>query len=75
MKIEKINLEGKKSSVEVKDSIFSSKINEKLNVQFRKAGLSRQKIEYLNGIIFNKKFKNITKNELKKIIDTYNCNK
>ena len=30
MKIEKINLEGKKSSVEVKDSIFSSKINEKL---------------------------------------------
>ena len=30
MKIEKINLEGKKSSVEVKDNIFSSKINEKL---------------------------------------------
>ena len=30
MKIEKINIEGKKSSVEVKDSIFSSKINEKL---------------------------------------------
>ena len=30
MKIEKINLEGKKSSVEVKDSIFSTKINEKL---------------------------------------------
>ena len=30
MKIDKINLEGKKSSVEVKDSIFSSKINEKL---------------------------------------------
>ena len=30
MKIEKLNLEGKKSSVEVKDSIFSSKINEKL---------------------------------------------
>jgi len=27
MKIEKINIEGKKSSVEVKDSIFSSKIN------------------------------------------------
>ena len=26
MKIEKINLEGKKGSVEVKDSIFSSKI-------------------------------------------------
>ena len=30
MKIEKINLDGKKSSVEVKDSIFSTKINEKL---------------------------------------------
>lgn len=43
------------------------KINEKLNMQFRNAGLSRQKIEYLNGIIFNKKFKNITKNELKKM--------
>ena len=35
-------------------------------MQFRNAGLSRQKIEYLNGIIFNKKFENITKNELKK---------
>lgn len=43
------------------------KINEKLNIQFRNAGLSRQKIEYLNGIIFNKKFKNTTKNELKKM--------
>ena len=30
MKIEKINLEGKKGSVEVKDSVFLSKINEKL---------------------------------------------
>ena len=30
MKIEKINLEGKKSTVDVKDSIFSSKINETL---------------------------------------------
>tara|TARA_B100001123_G_scaffold436394_1_gene566586 strand:+ start:551 stop:1174 length:624 start_codon:yes stop_codon:yes gene_type:complete len=30
MKIEKINLEGKKSSIEVMDKIFSSKINKKL---------------------------------------------
>ena len=30
MKIEKINLEGKKSTVDVKDSIFSSKFNETL---------------------------------------------
>ena len=28
------------------------KINIKLNEKFKKAGLSRQKIEYLNGIIF-----------------------
>ena len=43
------------------------KVNDKLNVKFRNAGLSRQKIEYLNGIIFNKNLKNIAKNELKKM--------
>ena len=30
------------------------KINERLNKKFKNAGLSRQKIEYLNGIIFIK---------------------
>jgi len=43
------------------------KINAKLNEKFKKAGLSRQKIEYLNGIIFNKNLKNLTKKALKKI--------
>tara|TARA_B100001059_G_scaffold72932_1_gene70286 strand:- start:19546 stop:20157 length:612 start_codon:yes stop_codon:yes gene_type:complete len=41
------------------------KPNEKLNIKFKKAGLSRQKIEYLNGIIFNKEIINVTKKELK----------
>jgi len=41
------------------------KPNENLNIKFKKAGLSRQKIEYLNGIIFNKEIINITKKELK----------
>ena len=43
------------------------KINIKLNEKFKKAGLSRQKIEYLNGIIFNNKLKNLTKRHLKNI--------
>jgi len=43
------------------------KINAKLNDKFKKAGLSRQKIEYLNGIIFNAELKKLTKKTLKKI--------
>ena len=41
--------------------------NIKLNKKFKDAGLSRQKIEYLNGIIFNKDLLNISKNELKRM--------
>ncbi len=41
------------------------KPNEKLNIKFKKAGLSRQKIEYLNGVLFNKEITNITKKKLK----------
>ncbi len=41
------------------------KANEKLNIKFKEAGLSRQKIEYLNGIIFNQDLKDITRKELK----------
>ena len=33
------------------------KPNKNLDQQLKKAGLSRQKIEYLNGIIFNKNIK------------------
>ena len=43
------------------------KENIKLNQKFRDAGLSRQKIEYLNGIIFNKDLINISKKELNRM--------
>ena len=43
------------------------KINTNLNISFKKAGLSRQKIEYLNGIIFNKDLHDISKEEIKKM--------
>ena len=43
------------------------KENIKLNEKFKTAGLSRQKIGYLNGIIFNKELINISKKELKKM--------
>jgi len=43
------------------------KENIKLNEKFKTAGLSRQKIEYLNGIIFNKELIKISKTELKKM--------
>ena len=36
-------------------------------MQFKTAGLSRQKIEYLNGIIFNKNINALTKNKLNKM--------
>ena len=50
------------------------KINERLNKKFKNAGLSRQKIEYLNGIIFNKELlpfqsKEISKQTYMKISD------
>ena len=43
------------------------KENIKLNQKFKDAGLSRQKIGYLNGIIFSEELKNISKKELKKM--------
>ena len=46
------------------------KINNRLNINFKKAGLSRQKIEYLNGIIFDEKIKNLTKKDLQKMSDS-----
>ncbi len=41
------------------------KINERLNKKLKKAGLSRQKIQYLNGIIFNQELINFSKQTLK----------
>ena len=46
------------------------KINNRLNINFKNAGLSRQKIEYLNGIIFDEKIKNLTKKDLQKMSDS-----
>ena len=46
------------------------KINNNLNTKFKNAGLSRQKIEYLNGIIFDEKIKNLTKKDLQKMSDS-----
>ena len=43
------------------------KENIKLNQKFKDAGLSRQKIRYLNGIIFNKNLLQATKKDLKKL--------
>ena len=43
------------------------KINNRLNIKFKNAGLSRQKIEYLNGIIFNERVKDLTKKDLQKM--------
>ena len=43
------------------------KINNNLNTKFKYAGLSRQKIEYLNGIIFDEKIQNLTKNDLQRM--------
>ena len=43
------------------------KPNKNLDHKFKKAGLSRQKIEYLNGIIFNKNINTLTKNKLNKM--------
>ena len=43
------------------------KENIKLNEKFKTAVLSRQKIGYLNGIIFNKELIKISKKELKKM--------
>ncbi len=46
------------------------KINNNLNIKFKNAGLSRQKIEYLNGIIFDEKIQNLTKNDLQRMSHT-----
>ena len=41
--------------------------NKNLDKKFKSAGLSRQKIEYINGIIFNKNLLELSKKSLKKL--------
>ena len=41
--------------------------NKNLDKKFKGAGLSRQKIEYINGIIFNKNLMELSKKSLKKL--------
>ena len=43
------------------------KPNKNLNAKFKLAGLSRQKIEYINGVIFNKNLGEQSKKKLKKL--------
>ena len=43
------------------------KPNKNLNAKFKLAGLSRQKIEYINGVIFNKNLGEQSKIKLKKL--------
>ena len=38
-----------------------------LNLKFKNAGLSRQKIEYINGIIYNQDLKKFSKTKLKRL--------
>ena len=55
------------------------KPNDSLNKKFKSAGLSRQKIEYLNGIIFNRELIDMKKirssNKVVKVIDNLIENK
>ena len=43
------------------------KANKNLDKKFKAAGLSRQKIDYINGIIFNKNLLELSKKSLKKL--------
>ena len=43
------------------------KPNNNLNFKFKNAGLSRQKIEYINGIIYNQDLKKFSKTKLKRL--------
>ena len=42
-------------------------MNTTLNMSLKKAGLSRQKMEYLNGILFINDLQDISQQELKKM--------
>ena len=56
----------KRTEIILKNNKYK-KPNHNLDIKFKNAGLSRQKISYINGIIFNQDLKNTTRRKLKSL--------
>ena len=56
----------KRTELILKENTYKNP-NKNLDKKFKGAGLSRQKIEYINGIIFNKNLLELSKKSLKKL--------
>mgnify|MGYP001329517857 CR=1 FL=1 len=56
----------KRTELILKENTYKN-ANKNLEKKFKGAGLSRQKIEYINGIIFNKNLLELSKKSLKKL--------
>ena len=56
----------KRTELILKENTYKN-ANKNLDKKFKGAGLSRQKIEYINGIIFNKNLLELSKKSLKKL--------
>ena len=56
----------KRTELILKENTYKN-ANKNLDKKFKNAGLSRQKIEYINGIIFNKNLLQLSKKSLKKL--------
>ena len=56
----------KRTEIILKNNKYK-KPNQNLDTKFKNAGLSRQKIGYINGIIFNQDLKKITRRKLKSL--------
>ena len=56
----------KRTELILKENTYKN-ANKNLDKKFKGAGLSRQKIEYINGIIFNKNLLELSKQSLKKL--------
>ena len=56
----------KRTEIILKNNKYK-KPNQNLDIKFKNAGLSRQKISYINGIIFNQDLKKITRRKLKSL--------
>ena len=54
----------KRTEIILKNNKYK-KPNQNLDIKFKNAGLSRQKISYINGIIFNQDLKKITRRKEK----------
>lgn len=56
----------KRTEIILKNNKYK-KPNQNLDIKFKNAGLSRQKISYINGIIFNQDLKKTTRRKLKSL--------